>query len=138
MLCTPALLYLILCSIQIIIDFIQGLYNIALIKIGVTIVMTIVLNVLCEIDLGIISWIIVLVPFLFMTIIASVILVALGLDNTTEPTTTTTTQTTSTEPIFTSPPLPPWVLPNNYTQQQVQQPTTNTTFPASNGIYLIM
>ena len=138
MLCPPALLYLILCSIQIIIDFIQGLYKIALIKIGVTIVMTIVLNVLCEIDLGIISWIIVLVPFLFMTIIASVILVALGLDDTTEPTTTTTTtQTTSTEPIFTSPPLPPWLLPNNYTQPPVQQPTT-TTFPASNGIYLIM
>jgi hypothetical protein len=141
MLCPPALLYLILCSIQIIIDFIQGLYNIALIKIGVTIIMTIVLNVLCEIDLGIISWIIVLIPFLFMTIIASIILVALGLNDTTGSTSTTTTTTTTTnkEPIFTSPPLPPWLLPSVETQEQVQQPTnTNTTFPASNGIYLIM
>ena len=139
MLCTPALLYLILCSIQIIIDFIQGLYKIALIKIGVTIVMTIVLNVLCEIDLGIISWIIVLIPFLFMTIIASIILVALGLNDETEITTTqTTTSTTTTQPIFTSPPLSPWLLPNIQTQPPVQQPQTTTTFPASNGIYLIM
>lgn len=136
MLCTPALLYLILCSIQIIIDFIQGLYNIALIKIGVTIVMTIVLNVLCEIDLGIISWIIVLIPFLFMTIIASIILVALGLNNTTGTTTQATTQTT--QPIFTSPPLPPWLLPNVENQNQVQQEPNNTTSQISNGIYLIM
>jgi hypothetical protein len=137
MLCTPALLYLILCSIQIIIDFIQGLYNIALIKIGVTIVMTIVLNVLCEIDLGIISWIIVLIPFLFMTIIASIILVALGLNEATGTTSQTTTQTTTqtTQPVFTSPPLPPWLLPN----VEQQEPTnTNTTSQISNGIYLIM
>ena len=131
MLCTPALLYLILCSIQIIIDFIQGLYNIALIKIGVTIVMTIVLNVLCEIDLGIISWIIVLIPFLFMTIIASIILVALGLNEATGTTSQTTTQTT--QPVFTSPPLPPWLLPN-----VEQQEPTNSTSQISNGIYLIM
>lgn len=134
MLCTPALLYLILCSIQIIIDFIQGLYNIALIKIGVTIVMTIVLNVLCEIDLGIISWIIVLIPFLFMTIIASIILVALGLN---EATGTTSQTTTTTQPVFTSPPLPPWLLPN-VEQQEPTNTNTNTSSQISNGIYLIM
>ena len=143
MLCTPALLYLILCSIQIIIDFIQGLYNTALIKIGVTIVMTIVLNVLCEIDLGIISWIIVLIPFLFMTIIASIILVALGLNNTTGTTTMTQTTTqTTTQPIFTSPPLPPWLLPSVETQNQEQEPddtiSSISNAPISNGIYLIM
>jgi hypothetical protein len=138
MLCTPALLYVILCSIQIIIDFIQGLYNVAFIKIGVTIIMTIVLNVLCEIDLGIISWIIVLIPFLFMTIIASIILVALGLNETSGTTTTQTTTTTTTKPIFTSPPLPPWLLPNVETQEPVQQEPSNATSTISNGIYLIM
>jgi hypothetical protein len=137
MLCTPALLYLILCSIQIIIDFIQGLYNTALIKIGVTIVMTIVLNVLCEIDLGIISWIIVLIPFLFMTIIASIILVALGLNNTTGTTTTPQTTTQPTQPIFTSPPLPPWLLPS-VEQQEPTNTSSISNAPISNGIYLIM
>ena len=76
MLCTPALLYVILCSIQIIIDFIQGLYNTAFIKIGITIVMTIVLNLLCEIDLGIISWVIISTPFIIMALGTSI---AMGL-----------------------------------------------------------
>ena len=135
MLCAPALLYLILCSIQIILDFINGLYNTALIKIGVTIVMTIVLNILCEIDLGIISWIIVLIPFLFMTIIASIILVALGLNTSTG---TTTNINVEEKSIFTSPPLPPWLLPNVEEQEPTTQPTSKTSYPLSNGIYLIM
>jgi hypothetical protein len=133
MLCTPALLYVILCSIQIIIDFINGLYNTALIKIGVTIVMTIVLNILCEIDLGIISWIIVLIPFIFMTIIASIILVALGLNKSTGITRTNSGQ----HSIFTSPPLPPWLLPN-VEQQEPTHNTSPTSNMISNGIYLIM
>ena len=130
MLCTPALLYVILCSIQIIIDFIQGLYNTALIKLGVTIVMTIVLDVLCEIDLGIISWIIVLIPFLFMTIIASVILFALGLNKSTG---TIINTNTNVKPAFTSPPLSPWLLPNYEEQEPV-----HSNYEKSNGIYLIM
>jgi hypothetical protein len=135
MLCIPALLYVILCSIQITIDFIQGLYNTALIKIGVTIVMTIVLNILCELDLGIISWIIVLIPFLFMTIIASIILVALGLNKSTGTIINTNTDTNinSIRPVFTSPPLPPWLLPDVEKQDPV-----HTSTPISNGIYLIM
>lgn len=132
MLCTPALLYVILCSIQIILDFIQGLYNTALIKIVVTIVMTIVLNVLCEIDLGIISWIIVLIPFLFMTIIASIILVALGLHQSTGTIINTNTNN-NVKPAFTSPPLPPWLLPNVEQEEQV-----HNNYEKSNGIYLIM
>jgi hypothetical protein len=148
MICTPVLLYVILCSIQIILDFTQGLYNTAFIKLLVTIVMTVVLNVLCQLDLGIISWIIVLIPFLFMTIIASVILV------------TKTTGTTNTEEIpppppidtpeiiYTSPPLSPWLLPNASEELPQESTTTNitsnntntnnTSFPIHNGIYLIM
>jgi hypothetical protein len=132
MICTPALLYVILCTIQIIIDFIHGLYNTAIIKIGVTIVMTIVLNILCEIDLGIVSWIIVLIPFLFMTIIASIILVALGLDKSNE----TPLNNQQSQPIkFTSPPVSPWLLPD----VTIPQETSRTmNYPISNGIYLIM
>ena len=138
MICSPALLYVILCSIQIIIDFIHGLYNTAIIKIGVTIVMTIVLNVLCEIDLGIVSWIIVLIPFLFMTIIASIILVALGLDKS-DGTTNNKQQQQQPPPIkFTSPPLSPWLLPDVTIQQLPPETSRNLNYPISNGIYLIM
>ena len=137
MLCTPALLYVILCSIQIIIDFIQGLYNTALIKIGITIVMTIVLNVLCEIDLGIISWIIVLIPFIFMTIIASIILFALGLNKSTGITTDTTDIKDKPQSDLTSPPLPPWLLPDVLVKP-TQPEVSHTTYPITNGIYLIM
>ena len=133
MICTPALLYVILCTIQIIIDFIHGLYNTALIKIGVTIVMTIVLNILCEIDLGIVSWIIVLIPFLFMTIIASIILVALGLDKSNGA--TNIRQPNSIK--FTSPPVSPWLLPD-VTIHPPQETPRNMNYPISNGIYLIM
>ena len=137
MLCTPALLYVILCSIQIIIDFIQGLYNTAFIKIGITIVMTIVLNVLCELDLGIISWIIVLIPFIFMTIIASIILVALGLNKSTGITTETTDVKDTPHSDLTSPPLPPWLLPDVLVQPTKPE-VSHTTYPILNGIYLIM
>ena len=144
MICTPALLYVILCSIQIILDFTQGLYNTAFIKLLVTIVMTFVLNILCQLDLGIISWIIVLIPFFFMTIIASVILVSLGI-NKTIGTTTTEEIPPPTDLTYTSPPLPPWLLPDA-PEQLTQEPTntntnTNTnktSFPINNGIYLIM
>jgi len=149
MICTPALLYVILSSIQIILDYTQGLYNTAFIKLLITIVMTFVLNVLCELDLGIISWIIVLIPFFFMTIIASVILISLGMNKTTGPTNTEqiispTIETPETkEIIYTSPPLSPWLLPDVPEQLQ-QEPSnnntnnTNNSFPISNGLYLIM
>ena len=102
--------------------------------------MTLVLNILCEIDLGIISWIIVLIPFLFMTIIASIILVALGLNNTTGTITTTTPTniTVKQKSTLTSPPLPPWLLPNVEQEEPVTQTTPQISNTKSNGIYLIM
>ena len=146
MICTPALLYVILSSIQIILDFTQGLYNTAFIKLLVTIVMTFVLNVLCQLDLGIISWIIVLIPFFFMTIIASVILVSLGMNKTTgtinteeiSPSTTETSEPP--EIIYTSPPLSPWLLPDVPEQvlTNTNNTNTNTSIPITNGLYLIM
>ena len=152
MICTPALLYVVLSSIQIMLDFTQGLYNTAFIKLLVTIVMTFVLNVLCQLDLGIISWIIVLIPFFFMTIIASVILVSFGMNKTTgtinteeiPPSTTETTEPP--EIIYTSPPLSPWLLPDypEHIPSNTNKTNTNnnmnmnTSFPINNGVYLIM
>ena len=79
-LCTPALIYLIFCVIQIGIDVMKGFHNTALIKVWVTFVFTILLNYLCQSGLGIISWIIVFVPFILMTVIVAMLLMLFGLD----------------------------------------------------------
>ena len=79
-LCGPALLYLGFSLIQIIIDIFKNLYNTALIKFIVMIIITILLNILCEAGLSIVSWFIVFIPFIFMTIIVTLLLFVFGLD----------------------------------------------------------
>uniref|UniRef100_A0A6C0C1C1 Uncharacterized protein n=1 Tax=viral metagenome TaxID=1070528 RepID=A0A6C0C1C1_9ZZZZ len=78
--CPPALLYLVFSITQIAIDSMKGLYNTALIKTWVAIVFTIILNYLCESGLGIVSWIIVFIPFILMTLIVAILLLMFGLD----------------------------------------------------------
>ena len=63
-LCPPALIYLIFSTTQVIIDSVKGLYNTALMKIWVAILFTILLNYLCSLGLGTISWLIVFIPFI--------------------------------------------------------------------------
>jgi hypothetical protein len=82
-LCPPSIIYLIFSIIQILIDTIKGLYNTAFVKIIVTIMVTLLLNILCEKGLGIVSWIIVFIPFILMTVIVSVILYVFGLNEST-------------------------------------------------------
>ena len=79
-LCPPALIYLIFSITQVVIDTVKGLYNTALIKIWVSIVFTILLNYLCQSGLGIISWLIVFIPFILMTLVVSILLLMFGLD----------------------------------------------------------
>ena len=81
--CTPALIYLVFSITQIIVDTGKGLYNTAFLKLIVTFIFTIFLNYLCERGLGVVSWIIVFVPFILMSIIISMMLLMLGLDPTT-------------------------------------------------------
>jgi hypothetical protein len=79
-LCPPAIIYLIFSSTQVIIDTVQGFYNTALMKILVMTMVTILLNILCIQGLGIISWIIVFIPFILMTVTVSMLLYIFGLD----------------------------------------------------------
>ena len=79
-LCAPSLIYLIFSVTQIIIDTFKGLYNTAFFKLIVSIIITLLLNALCSQGLDIISWIIVFVPFILMTVIVSMLLYAFGLD----------------------------------------------------------
>ena len=78
-LCSPALIYLFFSILQILIDIYLGLYNTAMIKLIVTIMITLLLNVLCEKNLGIISWIFVLLPLIFISTIVSTLLYVFGM-----------------------------------------------------------
>jgi hypothetical protein len=82
-LCPPAIIYSMFSIIQILIDAFKGLYNTALIKILVAIMVTILLNILCQQGLSIVSWIIVFIPFILMTVVVSMILYIFGLNATT-------------------------------------------------------
>jgi hypothetical protein len=79
-LCAPAIIYLIFSITQILIDTFKGLYNTAFIKVIVTIMVTLLLNILCEKGLSVVSWIIVFIPFILMTVIVTMILYIFGLD----------------------------------------------------------
>lgn len=79
-LCPPALIYLIFSTTQVIIDSVKGLYNTALMKIWVAILFTILLNYLCSLGLGTISWLIVFIPFILMTLVVAILLLMFGLD----------------------------------------------------------
>ena len=72
-LCVPALIYLIFGTYK-------GLYNMAFMQIFITILFTYLLNVLCRGGLGIISWLIVAIPFLLMSVIAVILLGVFGLN----------------------------------------------------------
>jgi len=78
--CAPAIIYLIFSITQIFIDLYKGLYNTAFMKVIVASMVTLLLNILCERNLGVVSWIIVFIPFILMTVIVSVLLYIFGLD----------------------------------------------------------
>ena len=82
-LCAPAIIYLIFSITQILIDTFKGLYNTALIKFIIMSMSTLLLNILCQSGLGVISWIIVFIPFILMTVVVSMLLYIFGLNATT-------------------------------------------------------
>ena len=77
--CPPALLYIAFSITHIIIDTVKGLYNTAIIKFLVMIVFTIILNLFCNMGLSMLSWFIVFIPFIMMTIISTILLFTFGL-----------------------------------------------------------
>lgn len=78
--CSPAIIYVIFSVTQVIIDLYKGLYNTALTKIIVMLMVTLLLNILCERGLGVVSWIIVFIPFILMTVIVTLLLYFFGLN----------------------------------------------------------
>lgn len=79
-LCPPAIIYLIFSITQILIDTYKGLYNTAFMKVIVASMVTLLLNILCEKGLSVVSWIIVFIPFILMTVIVTFLLYYFGLN----------------------------------------------------------
>jgi len=90
--CPPALIYIVFSLTQIIIDIFQGMYNTAFMKLIVATMITILLDALCKRGLDVISWVIVFIPFIFMTVIVSVLLYIFGLNSDTGSNDSTTKQ----------------------------------------------
>ena len=80
MFCAPALIYIVFCLTQIVIDLYQQMYNTAFIKTIIMIIVTILLELLCVNELTFVSWIIVMVPFIFMGVSVSILLYVFGLN----------------------------------------------------------
>jgi hypothetical protein len=79
-LCAPALIYVVFSLAQILIDTIKGLYNTAFMKFVVAILVTLLLNGLCAGGLGVVSWIIVFIPFILMTFVVAMLLYIFGMN----------------------------------------------------------
>ena len=82
-LCMPSLIYLIYSATHVMIDVYKENYNRAMIEFFISALFTVLLNLLCMEGLSIISWIIISIPFILMTTIASLLLFAFHLDPTT-------------------------------------------------------
>jgi len=78
-LCPPALLYMLYSTIHVALDVSLGLYATALIKLVMAVSGVVILDALCSVELGVVSWAIVVTPFI-MVALASSISLGLGLD----------------------------------------------------------
>lgn len=78
-LCPPALLYLLYVVVHVGLDLSMKLWLTALAKVAMGVAGTIILDALCSVDLGIVSWAIVATPFI-MVALASSISLGLGID----------------------------------------------------------
>jgi hypothetical protein len=78
-LCPPALLYLLYIVIHVGLDLSLGLFFTAGAKVVMGVSGVVILDALCSVDLGVVSWAIVATPFI-MVALASAISLGLGID----------------------------------------------------------
>ena len=79
-LCMPALIFLIYSVANVIVEMYKENYDKALSQFFVSAIFTFLLNVLCRQGLGIVSWLIVSIPFVLMTTIAAILLYSFKVD----------------------------------------------------------
>ena len=79
--CAPALIYLVFTLTQVLIDIYKKYYNVAITKFIQMVVFTLLLNILCKRGMTFLSWIIVLIPFIFMSFMTGLILYIFNLND---------------------------------------------------------
>lgn len=84
-LCLPSILYIGFSLVQIIIDIFNNIYNKAIIKLFIMIIFSLILNILCESGLQVIAWIIVLIPFIYLTLLSVLVYSVFGKNKKTNP-----------------------------------------------------
>ena len=80
LLCPQALIFVLFSMTHIVMDTLKQKYNSAFVKIWVSLIYTLVINLLCQRGLGTIAWFLILIPFVLMTTIVALILLAFGID----------------------------------------------------------
>ena len=80
MLCMPALIYFIFAICHVVIDMYRGSYNLAIMEAIIGGLITFLLNTLCTNDMSVVSWIVVSIPFIWMTVIAIILLTVFKLN----------------------------------------------------------
>ncbi len=75
-LCPPALLYLVYIVVQVGLDLSLSMWITAAVKIVAGIAGVVILDAFCDIDLGIVSWVIMSIPFIVVSLATSI---AMGL-----------------------------------------------------------
>ena len=78
-LCPPALLYLLYITVHVGLDLSLGLFVTAAAKVLMGVAGVVILDALCSVDLGVVSWVIVSVPFIIVALASSIAL-GLGMD----------------------------------------------------------
>ena len=77
-LCMPALIYAIFASVQIIFDLFAEMYTLALTKAFLAVIFTFILNMFCVKGFSIISWFLIVVPFILTLLLFEILIFILG------------------------------------------------------------
>ena len=76
--CSPALVYMCFSLIHVFIDIYKREFESAALKATLMIIITMLLNILCDRGLTLISWMIVLIPVMFLTFVIVLLIYFLG------------------------------------------------------------
>lgn len=136
-LCPPAIIYLFFSLTQITIDMWKGLYNTAIAKVIIMLFVTTLLNILCSLGFGVISWIIVFIPFILMSVIVSIILYVFGFNTSTGTINygnTNVSTDASGNIIIYDPDYNPTTNPVYYNQPNIVVPNPTTPVPNTNVV----
>lgn len=96
--CLPAIVYSVIVSTQIIIDIFKGYYQYALLKFIIMIIITGLINLLCQRELTSVGWVIVLVPYMYIMFLTFLLLYLFGFNIITKQLNVKTTTDNNTQP----------------------------------------